>query len=100
MNLSEFRPLGDQVLVERDEAAKTIDFGDWKLELPDTVEDKPNTGVVIAVGSGIEAEDGSRIPLDVAVGQHIMFSQHAGVEVILDHKPYLIVKNVDILATD
>src|SRR5438132_1346280 len=95
MNL---RPLGDRVVikpVEREERTKS------GIVLPDTAKEKPQEGMVEAVGNGrfIEAS-GKREPLDVKVGDRVVYAKYAGSEIKLDETEYLIVSEKDILAVD
>ena len=89
-----FRPLHDRVLVERvEEATKTA----GGIIIPDTAKEKPQEGVVRAVGSGARGEDGSVTPLDVKVGDRILFGKWGGTEVTVDGKDLLIMKESDIM---
>ena len=84
------RPLADRVLVE---ATKTKSG----ILLPDTAQKKSQRGVVIAVGSGKLADDGKRIPLEVKVGDEVLFSKYSGSEIKQDGKDYLLLDERDIL---
>ncbi|MCX7677742.1 MAG: co-chaperone GroES [Spirochaetes bacterium] len=88
------RPLGDRVLIEviEEEVQKQ-----GSLFIPDTAKEKPQQGKVIAVGNG-RYEDGKLIPLDVKVGDVVLYGKYAGTEVKYDNKEYLIVRESDILA--
>ncbi len=88
------RPLGDRVLVEiiEEEIQKQ-----GSLYIPDTAKEKPQQGKVVAVGNG-RYEDGKLIPLDVKVGDVVLYGKYAGTEVKHDNKEYLIVRESDILA--
>jgi chaperonin GroES len=89
-----FRPLGDRVLVRRvEEEAKTK----GGIIIPDTVKEKPQEGEVLAVGPGARDESGKLQPLDVAVGDRILFGKWSGTEVKLDGEDLLIMKESDIL---
>lgn len=89
-----FRPLHDRVLVKRmDQEAKTA----GGIIIPDTVQEKPMEGKVIATGSGTRAEDGSLTPLDVKKDDHILFGKWSGTEVKVDGEDLLIMKESDIL---
>ncbi len=89
------RPLGDKILVKRDEAATKTDSG---IFLPDSAKDKPRQGKVVAVGDGIlNKETGQRIPFTVKKGDSILFGSYAGTEVKIDGEPYLIMTEEDIL---
>jgi chaperonin GroES len=90
------RPLGDRVLVEPIEREET--FADGQLVLPETAKEKPQQGEVLAVGLGRKDDDGKRVPMDVEVGQTVLFAKYGGTEVKLDGKKLLILKESDILA--
>ena len=89
-----FRPLHDRVLVRRIEEDDTTAGG---IIIPDTAKEKPQEGEVIAAGSGIKAEDGTIIPLDVKAGDLILFGKYSGNEVTVDGEELLIMKESDIL---
>lgn len=84
------RPLGDRVLIEPKEAETKTAGG---LYIPDTAKEKPQQGTVIAVGPGKKDE-----PMEVKVGDEVLYGKYAGTEVTVDDKKYLIVKQSDILA--
>ena len=88
------RPLGDRVIVEPIEKEETIAGG---LLLPETAKEKPQQGEVLAAGEGRRDDDGDRIPMDVAVGNKVLFAKYAGTEIKLDGKKLLIMKESDIL---
>ena len=91
------QPLGDRVVVEREEAKATTAGG---IVLPDTAKDKPQKGKVVAVGDGRITKDGKRRPLQVKVGDHVLFTSYAGDEFKLpgsDEKVFLM-REDDILA--
>ena len=89
-----FRPLGDRVLVRRvEEEAKTK----GGIIIPDTAKEKPQEGEVIAVGPGARDDSGKLQPLDVSVGDRILFGKWSGTEVKLDGEDLLIMKESDIL---
>jgi chaperonin GroES len=91
------RPLGDRVViqsVDEDEAT----FAGGKLVLPETAKEKPQKGVIIAVGAGRKDDSGKLIAMDVEVGQHVLYAKYAGTEVKIDGGKYLILKETDILA--
>lgn len=89
------KPLHDRVLVERLEQEEKTAGG---IIIPDTAKEKPMQGVIRAVGSGIKSEDGKVTPLDVKVGDTILFAKWGGTEVKYDGVEYLIMKESDILA--
>ena len=89
-----FRPLGDRVLVKRiEEEAKTK----GGIIIPDTAKEKPQEGEVIAVGPGARDDSGKVQPLDVKVGDRILFGKWSGSEVKLEGEDLLIMKESDIL---
>jgi chaperonin GroES len=89
-----FRPLGDRVVIRRvEEEAKTK----GGIIIPDTAKEKPQEGEVISVGPGARDDDGKRIPMDVKVGDRILFGKWSGSEIKLDSEDLLIMKESDIL---
>jgi chaperonin GroES len=90
------RPLADRVVVEPLEKQET--FAGGELVLPDTAKEKPQQGEVIAVGAGRMDDEGNRLPMDVGVGDTILFAKYAGTEVKIDNRKLLILKESDILA--
>ena len=89
------RPLGDRVLVEPVEQEDT--FAGGQLVLPETAKEKPQQGNVLAVGEGRRDDDGKRVPMDVKVGDRVLFAKYAGTEIKIDGKKLLIMKESDIL---
>jgi len=89
------RPLGDRVLVKPLEVEEKKKGG---IIIPDTAKEKPQEGKVIAVGRGKITEEGKVLPLDVKVGDKILFGKYSGNEIKIDDEDYLIVKEEDILA--
>lgn len=89
------KPLGDRVVIRVLEQEEKTAGG---IFLPDTAKEKPSQGEVVAVGSGKVQENGTRIPLEVSVGDKIIFSKYAGTEVKVEGTEYLIVSERDILA--
>jgi len=89
-----FRPLGDRVLVRRvEEEAKTK----GGIIIPDTAKEKPQEGEVLSVGPGARDDSGKLQPLDVKVGDRILFGKWSGTEVKLDGEDLIIMKESDIL---
>jgi len=88
------KPLGDRVLIEvlEEELPKQ-----GSLYIPETAKEKPQEGKVVAVGNG-RYEDGKLVPLDVKVGDNVLYGKYAGSEIKHDGKEYLIVRESDILA--
>ncbi|MAK63769.1 MAG: co-chaperone GroES [Alphaproteobacteria bacterium] len=89
-----FRPLHDRVLVKRVEEESTTKGG---IIIPDTAKEKPQEGEVVAVGGGAIKDDGSVRPLDLKVGDRILFGKWSGTEVTLGGDELLIMKESDIL---
>jgi chaperonin GroES len=89
-----FRPLHDRVLVTRTEADKKTASG---IIIPDTVKERPTQGEVVAVGPGGRDEAGKTIPIDVNVGDRVLFGKWSGTEVKIDGTELLIVKESDIM---
>ena len=89
-----FRPLHDRVVVKRIDAEEKSAGG---IIIPDTAREKPSQGEVIAVGPGGRDESGKLVPLDVQVGNRILFGKWSGTEVKLDGVEYLIMKESDIM---
>ena len=88
------RPLQDRILVKRlDEEEKTA----GGIIIPDTAKEKPQEGVVVAVGNGKVTEDGKTIPLDVKKGDKVLFSKYGGTEVNVDGGDHMILREDDIL---
>ena len=90
------QPLGDRVVVSPTEEAESRTPGG--LVIPDTAKEKPQIGEVIAVGPGARDENGDRIPMDVSVGDKVLYSKFAGTEVKLDSDEYLVLSERDLLA--
>ena len=88
------RPLHDRVLVRRVEAEEKTAGG---IIIPDSAKEKPAEGEVVAVGEGTRDDDGDRIPLDVKVGDRVLFGKWSGTEVKVGGEDLLIMKESDIL---
>ena len=88
------RPLADRVVVEVTEAEDVSPGG---IVLPDTAQEKPQRGKVVAVGPGRVLEDGGVAPMGVKVGDIIVFSKYGGTEIKLDGKEYTILRESDVL---
>lgn len=89
-----FRPLSDRILVERVEEDETTKGG---IIIPDTAKEKPAEGKVVATGNGRMGEDGTLLPMDVKVGDRVLFSKYGGTEVKIDGSDYLIMRQDDVL---
>ena len=90
----QFRPLHDRIVVKRIDADEKTAGG---IIIPDTAKEKPQQGEVIAVGPGGRDEAGKLIPLDVTVGDRVLFGKWSGTEVKLDGVEYLIMKESDVM---
>ena len=87
-------PLHDRILVKRIEEKETVKGG---IIVPDTAKEKPQEGEVIAVGAG-KLHEGKRIPLDVEVGDRVLFGKYSGTEIKIEDEEYLILREEEILA--
>ena len=92
MNL---KPLSDRVIIKQDEAEETTASG---LILTSSSKEKPQRGTVIAVGEGKRADDGSLIPMPVAVDDKIVYGKYAGQEITVEGQDYIILRADDIIA--
>lgn len=89
-----FRPLHDRIVIKRFEADAKSAGG---IIIPDTVKEKPQQGEVLAVGSGGRDESGKLIPIDVKIGDRVLFGKWSGTEVRIDDDDYLIMKESDVM---
>jgi len=87
------RPLYDRLVVKRIEEAAGMEGG---LYIPDSAKEKPQEGEVVAVGKGKRLEDGKLVPLDVQVGDRILFAKYSGSEIKLDGQEYLIMREDEV----
>jgi chaperonin GroES len=88
------KPLGDRIIIKVIESEETTKSG---IVLPGTAKEKPMQGEVLAVGSG-EMVEGKKIPLELKVGDKVIYSKYSGTEVKMDGNEYLIVRQSDVLA--
>lgn len=88
------KPLGDRVVIRVIESEETTKSG---IVLPGTAKEKPMQGEILAVGSG-EMVDGKKVPLELKVGDRVIYSKYAGTEVKMDGEEFLIVRQSDVLA--
>ena len=88
------KPLEDRIVVKSSEAEQTTASG---LVIPDTAKEKPQEGTVLAVGPG-RFEDGARVPLDVSVGDKVLYSKYGGTEIKYAGEEYLVLSARDVLA--
>ncbi len=89
------KPLEDRILVKPLEAEQTTKSG---LVIPDTAKEKPQEGEVLALGPGRVDDNGNRVPLDIGVGDKVIYSKYGGTEVKYDGEDYLILSARDVLA--
>jgi chaperonin GroES len=92
---TKLRPLADRVVIKPLGREETTKSG---IVLPDTSKEKPQRGTILAAGEGRRDDDGERIPLDVKVGDEVLFAKYAGTEFKLDDEELLILAEKDILA--
>jgi chaperonin GroES len=92
MNL---QPLDDRIVVKQNEAEEKTASG---LVIPDTAKEKPQQGEVLAVGPGRRSDTGELIPLDIAVGDTIVYSKYGGTEIVIEGEDLLILTSRDVLA--
>jgi chaperonin GroES len=91
----DLQPLGDRLIVEVLDEEEVLASG---IVLPDTAKEKPQRGRVLAAGPGALNEKGERTPIDVTVGDEIIFSKYGGTEIKLGYDEYLILRESDVLA--
>lgn len=89
------QPLGDKVVVSRDESEDVTAGG---IVLPDSAKDKPSRGTIVAVGTGKTLDDGTRGELQVKVGDRVLFTSYAPETIEIDDEEYLLMSESDILA--
>ena len=89
------KPLGDRLVVKPSAREEMTKSG---IVLPDTVKERPQEGTILAVGPGRTLDDGTREPVEVVVGQKILFQKYAGTEFKLDDEDLLILSQKDVLA--
>ena len=90
----QLKPLGDRIVIRQIDAEEVTASG---IVLPDTAQEKPQRGTVLAVGEG-RYEDGERVPLDVVVGDEVIYAKYGGTEVTIDGEELLIIRESDVLA--
>ncbi len=89
------KPLGGRVVIEPIEQEEVLASG---IVLPETAKEKPQKGIVLSIGPGERDEEGKRIPMDVKVGDTILFAKYSGTEIKIDNKKLLILSERDLLA--
>jgi chaperonin GroES len=95
MGKMKLRPLGDRIVIEPLEAEEKTKGG---IILPDTAKEKPQEGKVVAVGKGKTDESGKLIPMEVKVGDKVLYGKYAGTEITIEGKEYMILREEDVLA--
>jgi len=90
-----YKPLADRLLLKVKKAEEKTKSG---IVLPDSAKEKPQEGEVVAAGPGARDKEGKRIPMEVSVGENVLYSKYSGTEVKIDDTEYLIIKESDILA--
>lgn len=88
------KPLGDRIVIRQIDAEEVTASG---IVLPDTAQEKPQRGEILAVGEG-RYENGVRVPLDVQAGDEVIYAKYGGTEVTIDGEDYLILRESDVLA--
>ncbi len=96
INVSTVKPLGDRVFVKVSPSEEKTAGG---ILLPDTAKEKPQIGEVVAIGPGKRNDDGSRSPLEVKVGDQVLYSKYAGTDIKLGGDEYVLLSEKDILAS-
>lgn len=89
------KPLEDRIVIKQVEAEQTTSSG---LVIPDTAKEKPQEGEVVAVGPGRVSDSGNRVPVDVSVGDRVIYSKYGGTEVKHGGEEYLVLSARDVLA--
>jgi chaperonin GroES len=90
----QIRPLYDRLVIRRVEQQETMQNG---IIIPDTAKEKPQEGEVVAAGRGKRLEDGTVVPLDVKVGDRILFGKYSGSDIKIDGQEYLILREDEVL---
>ncbi|MCX6063774.1 MAG: co-chaperone GroES [Caldiserica bacterium] len=88
-------PIGDHVVIKVEKTTETVKSG---IVLPESAKEKPQQGTVMAVGSGVMLDNGTRIPLEVKEGDKVVYSKYSGNEIKLDDEEYVVLSQHDILA--
>ncbi|GIW06680.1 MAG: 10 kDa chaperonin [Dehalococcoidia bacterium] len=93
--MAELKPLGDRVVVTPFKQEEVTKSG---IVLPDTAKEKPQEGTVVAVGPGRVLDNGSRSPMEVKVGDRVLYAKYAGTEFKIEDTEYLVLRESDLLA--
>jgi chaperonin GroES len=89
------QPIGDRIVVQRDESEDVTSGG---IVLPDTAKDKPTRGIILAVGTGRVLDDGTRAPMQLRVGDRVIFTSYAPEELKIGEETVLLMREEDVLA--
>ena len=89
------KPLADRVVIKPSEAEEKTKGG---IILPDTAKEKPVVGEIVAVGPGKVTEDGKKVPMEVKVGDKVLYGKYSGTEVTIEGDQYLIMREADVFA--
>ncbi|MDZ8079285.1 MAG: co-chaperone GroES [Nostoc sp. SerVER01] len=95
LSISTVKPLGDRIFIKVAQAEERTTGG---ILLPDTAKEKPQIGEVVQVGPGKRNEDGSRQPMEVKIGERVLYSRYAGTEIKLGSEEYVLLSEKDVLA--
>jgi chaperonin GroES len=90
-----FKPLGNRVVVQPNEAEESLSAGG--IYIPDTAKEKPQEGVIVAVGPGRQTEEGNRVAMELVVGDSVVYSKYAGTEYKEGEIEYLVLREDDVL---
>ena len=93
--MSKIRPLHDRLVIKRIEEKETVKGG---IIIPDSAKEKPQEGEVLAVGNGKTLENGTKVPMDVKVGDKILFGKYSGTDIKIDGDEVLILREDEVLA--
>ena len=93
--MANVKPLSDRVVVKPLDEAEQMRGG---LYIPDTAKEKPSQGEIVAVGPGKLSDDGTRLEMDVSIGDKVLYGKYSGTDVTLEGEEYLILRESDILA--
>jgi len=93
--VAKLKPLADRLVIKPIEREEVTKGG---IYLPDTVKEKPQEGEVIAVGPGRLSEDGKRIPMDIKVGDRVIYTKYGGTEIKIEDEELIILRESDVLA--
>ncbi len=93
--MEEFKPLGNRIVVEPSEEAAQMTTGG--IYIPDTAKEKPQEGTVVAVGPGKLTDDGKRVPMEIEVGDTVVYSKYGGTEYKAGETEYMVLREDDVL---